>query len=87
MVAERPAAAMAMIQAMSSELADLTRQVVDLKVRVAAQRLGTYLLGFVDDPSATKADFRLPISKGLLAPWLGCRAENHLFLDRQRCRR
>jgi CRP-like cAMP-binding protein len=75
-VAERPAAAMAMIQAMSSELADLTRQVVDLKVRVAAQRLGTYLLGFVDDPSATKADFRLPISKGLLAPWLGCRAEN-----------
>jgi len=75
-VAEQPAAAMAMIRAMSVELADLTRQVVDLKVRVAAQRLGTYLLGFVDEPSATKVDFRLPISKGLLAPWLGCRAEN-----------
>jgi CRP-like cAMP-binding protein len=75
-VAEQPAAAMAMIQAMSSELADLTRQLVDLKVRVAAQRLGTYLLSFVDDPTATKVDFRLPISKGLLAPWLGCRAEN-----------
>ena len=76
LVAEQPATAMAMIRAMSSELANLTRQVVDLKVRVAAQRLGTYLLGFVDDPSAIKADFRLPVSKGLLAPWLGCRAEN-----------
>ena len=75
-VATQPAAAMAMMRAMSAELANLTRQVVDLKVRVAAQRLGTYLLSQVKEPAATKADFRLPITKGLLAPWLGCRAEN-----------
>jgi CRP/FNR family transcriptional activator FtrB len=50
--------------------------VVDLKVRVAAQRLGTYLLSLVSEPAASHADFRLPVSKGLLAPWLGCRAEN-----------
>src|SRR6202011_5815748 len=51
-------------------------QVVDLKVRIAAQRLGTYLLSLVAEPNADRAEFRLPVSKGLLAPWLGCRAEN-----------
>lgn len=76
LVETQPAAAMAMIRAMSSELANMTRQVVDLKVRVAAQRLGTYLLSLVKEPAATKAAFRLPVTKGLLAPWLGCRAEN-----------
>jgi len=65
-----------MMRAMSAELADMTRQVVDLKVRVAAQRLGTYLLSLVSEPAASTAEFRLPVSKGLLAPWLGCRAEN-----------
>jgi CRP-like cAMP-binding protein len=76
MVAEHPAAAIAMMRAMSSELANMTRQVVDLKVRVAAQRLGTYLLSLVKDPAANETQFRLPVNKGLLAPWLGCRAEN-----------
>ena len=75
-VATDPAAAMAMMRAMSAELASMTRQVVDLKIRVAAQRLGTYLLSLVRDPAAATAEFRLPVSKGLLAPWLGCRAEN-----------
>jgi CRP-like cAMP-binding protein len=75
-VAEQPAAAVAMMRAMSAELASMTRQVVDLKARIAAERLGTYLLSLVKEPSAARADFRLPVSKGLLAPWLGCRAEN-----------
>lgn len=75
-VAEQPAAAMAMMRAMSVELANMTRQVVDLKVRISAQRLGTYLLSQVKEPTAAKASFRLPVTKGLLAPWLGCRAEN-----------
>lgn len=75
-VAARPAAAMAMIDAMAAELGRMTRQVVDLKVRVAAQRLGTYLLSLVTDPDAAVAAFRLPIRKRLLAPLLGCRAEN-----------
>jgi CRP/FNR family transcriptional activator FtrB len=75
-VTAEPAAAMAMMRAVSSELANMTRQVVDLKVRIAAQRLGTYLLTQVKEPAAARAEFRLPVSKGLLAPWLGCRAEN-----------
>ena len=72
----QPAAAMAMMRAMSAELGNMTRQVVDLKVRIAAQRLGTYLLSQVKEPTATQAEFRLPVPKGLLAAWLGCRAEN-----------
>lgn len=46
-VTAEPAAAMAMMRAMSAELGAMTRQVVDLKVRIAAQRLGTYLLQLV----------------------------------------
>ena len=75
-VTAQPAAAMAMMRAMSAELGAMTRQVVDLKVRIAAQRLGSYLLKHVGEPTATQADFRLPVNKGLLASWLGCRAEN-----------
>ena len=75
-VTAQPAAAMAMMRALSAELGAMTRQVVDLKVRIAAQRLGTYLLNLVGEPTATQADFRLPVNKGLLASWLGCRAEN-----------
>jgi CRP-like cAMP-binding protein len=43
LVASRPSAAMAMMRAMSAELGNMTRRVVDLKVRIAAQRLGTLL--------------------------------------------
>ena len=75
-VTAQPAAAIAMMRAMSAELGNMTRQIVDLKVRVAAHRLGTFLLSQVKEPSAVRADFRLPVTKGLLAPWIGCRAEN-----------
>ena len=75
-VAAQPGAAMAMMHALASELDAMTRQVVDLKARIAAQRLGSYLLNMVSEPAAAKADFRLPVNKGLLASWLGCRAEN-----------
>jgi len=76
MVAARPPAAMAMMRAVSGELSAMTRQVIDLKVRIAAQRLGSYLLNLVDNSTAKTADFRLPVNKGLLASWLGCRPEN-----------
>jgi CRP/FNR family transcriptional activator FtrB len=69
-------AMMAVMRAMADELGTMTRQVVDLKARIAAQRLGTYLLSLVKESTTTEAAFRLPISKGLLAQWLGCRAEN-----------
>jgi len=76
LVSERPAAARAMLRAVSRDLGAMTQQVVELKRHVAAERLGAYLLSMVDDPGAGEAHFRLPFSKGLLASWLGCRAEN-----------
>jgi CRP/FNR family transcriptional regulator, transcriptional activator FtrB len=75
-VTAQPEAAVAMMRAMSAELGAMTHQVVELKARIAAQRLATYLLNMVNEPTAAKADFRLPVNKGLLASWLGCRAEN-----------
>jgi CRP/FNR family transcriptional regulator, transcriptional activator FtrB len=54
----------------------LVRQVQDLKLRTAAQRLGCYLLALANDPDATRAKFRLPFDKRLLAARLGCRQEN-----------
>jgi len=75
-VTAQPAAAMAMMRAMAAELGAMTRQVVDLKVRIVAQRLGTYLLNLVGESTTVHAELRLPVNKGLLASWLGCRAEN-----------
>ena len=74
---EREAAlANALLRTVSREFRTMVRQVRDLKLRTAAQRLGCYLLARVKDGEALKADFRLPFDKGLLAARLGCRQEN-----------
>ncbi|HUN40380.1 MAG TPA: cyclic nucleotide-binding domain-containing protein [Acetobacteraceae bacterium] len=54
----------------------LVRQVQDLKLRTAAQRLGCYLLALCSVPDAATDKFRLPFDKRLLAARLGCRQEN-----------
>jgi CRP/FNR family transcriptional activator FtrB len=54
----------------------MMREVRDLKLRSTTQRLGCYLLARVKDRSATRAEFRLPFDKGLLAAQIGCRQEN-----------
>lgn len=66
----------AFLCSMSRDYRNLIRQIRDLKVRTAAQRLGCYLLARVPDPSAASAEIRLPFEKGLLAARLGCRQEN-----------
>ena len=65
-----------LLRSVSREFRTMVRQVRDLKLRTAAQRLGCYLLARVKDGKAVKADFRLPFDKGLLAARLGCRQEN-----------
>ena len=65
-----------LLRSVSREFRTMVRQVRDLKLRTAAQRLGCYLLARVKDGEATRADFRLPFDKGLLAARLGCRQEN-----------
>jgi CRP/FNR family transcriptional regulator, transcriptional activator FtrB len=71
-----PSLANTLLRSVSREFRTMVRQVRDLKLRTAAQRLGCYLLARVKDGEATQADFRLPFDKGLLAARLGCRQEN-----------
>jgi CRP/FNR family transcriptional activator FtrB len=52
----------------------MVRQVCDLKLSTAAQRLGCYLLEL--SQQARGAQVRLPFGKQLLAAHLGCRPEN-----------
>ena len=66
----------ALLRAEALNFRALVRQVLDLKLRTAAQRLGCYLLALAEDPEATVANFRLPFDKRLLAARLGCRQEN-----------
>jgi CRP/FNR family transcriptional activator FtrB len=65
-----------LLRSVSREFRTMVRQVRDLKLRTAAQRLGCYLLARVKDGEAHRAEFRLPFDKGLLAARLGCRQEN-----------
>jgi len=76
MIEREPELSLALLRSLSGEFRALVRQIRDLKVRTTAQRLACYLLALVPDPSAEKADFRLPFEKGLLAARLGCRQEN-----------
>jgi CRP/FNR family transcriptional activator FtrB len=66
----------ALLHAEAVNFRSLVRQVQDLKLRTAAQRLGCYLLALAEDPEAITARFRLPFDKRLLAARLGCRQEN-----------
>ena len=66
----------ALLRAEALNFRSLVRQVQDLKLRTAAQRLGCYLLALTNDSDAKTADFRLPFDKRLLAARLGCRQEN-----------
>ena len=66
----------ALLRAEALNFRSLVRQVQDLKLRTAAQRLGCYLLALTHEPDAKTADFRLPFDKRLLAARLGCRQEN-----------
>lgn len=76
-IVEREApVANALLRSVSREFRTMVRQVRDLKLRTAAQRLGCYLLARVKEGTANKAEFRLPFDKGLLAARLGCRQEN-----------
>jgi CRP/FNR family transcriptional activator FtrB len=68
--------ASALLRSVSHEVRTMVHQVRDLKLRSATQRLGCYLLARVDDREASKAEFRLPFDKRLLAAQIGCRQEN-----------
>ncbi|HUN39389.1 MAG TPA: cyclic nucleotide-binding domain-containing protein [Acetobacteraceae bacterium] len=76
LISQQPSLATTMLQGLSFDLTTVTRHVIDLKLRTATQRLGCYLLRLAADAAGNRADFRLPVRKGLLADLIGCRQEN-----------
>jgi CRP/FNR family transcriptional activator FtrB len=76
LIGQRPSLAGTMLLGLSLDSDAVTRQVIDLKLRTASQRLGCYLLRLAHDIHANRAEFRLPVRKGLLAAQIGCRQEN-----------
>jgi len=76
MTASRPALALELMRSISRDSVSAIWQIVDLKTRKTAERLGHYLLSLVADPDAVSAEYRLPFQKGMLAGKLGCRQEN-----------
>lgn len=71
-----PKLAITMLRGVSVDVEAATRQVLDLKLRNSAQRLGCFLLSLVPDSAAPPVQLRLPYRKRLLAARLGCRYEN-----------
>lgn len=71
-----PSLATAMLRRVSLDSQSATKQVLNLKLRTTAQRLGCYLLSLVRNPAGNQAEFLLPVQKGMIAGQLGCRFEN-----------
>jgi CRP-like cAMP-binding protein len=76
LTAAHPALAGTFLRAASVDIVSANRQIVDLKVRKIAQRLGCYLLSLADDLDTHPVDIRLPFRKSLLAGKLGCGQES-----------
>jgi CRP/FNR family transcriptional regulator, transcriptional activator FtrB len=65
-----------LMRAQAQDFRAMVRQVCDLKLRTAAQRLGCYLLELAQEQYVRGSQLRLPIGKQLLAARIGCRHEN-----------
>jgi CRP/FNR family transcriptional activator FtrB len=70
-----PRLAMAMMASLSQHYRQLVRQVADLKLRTAAQRLGCYLLALAESQNGGE-QVNLTIDKRLLAARLGATPEH-----------
>jgi CRP/FNR family transcriptional regulator, transcriptional activator FtrB len=73
---DSPELAAALMRAQALDYAALVRDVCDLKLRTAAERLVDYLLELVADQNADTLHLHLPVGKHILAAHLGCRQEN-----------
>lgn len=72
-----PALGSVLMHAQALEFRAMVREVCDLKLRTAAERLGCYLLELSQEQqSRNNNQLRLPIGKQLLAARIGCRHEN-----------
>jgi CRP/FNR family transcriptional regulator, transcriptional activator FtrB len=72
-----PALASVLMRTQALDFRAMVREVCDLKLRTAAERLGCYLLELSQEQQGRdSSQLRLPIGKQLLAARIGCRHEN-----------
>jgi CRP/FNR family transcriptional regulator, transcriptional activator FtrB len=76
LIRTEPQIAFALMGTLARNYRSMTRQVRDLKLRTATQRLACYLLSLMTDRDAKAARLRLPFHKALLAGRLGCRQDS-----------
>jgi CRP/FNR family transcriptional regulator, transcriptional activator FtrB len=76
LIRTEPQIAFALMGTLARNYRSMTRQVRDLKLRTATQRLACYLISLVTDREAKSARLRLPFHKALLAGRLGCRQDS-----------
>lgn len=65
-----------LMRAQALDYMAMVREVSELKLRTAAERLADYLLELAQGQSDDAVQLRLPIDKQILAARLGCRQEN-----------
>jgi CRP/FNR family transcriptional regulator, transcriptional activator FtrB len=72
-----PALGSVLMRVQALDFRAMVREVCDLKLRTAAERLGCYLLELSQEQQGrNSSQLRLPIGKQLLAARIGCRHEN-----------
>ena len=76
MIQARPQLGLALLEHTLDTGQRLSKELMQLKLRSAAQRLAGFLLGLVVDPDITPARFVLPFEKQFLAAKIGCSQEN-----------
>jgi CRP/FNR family transcriptional activator FtrB len=73
-LAEDPQLALTLLATLSKQYRDMVRNIKNLKLRSAVQRLGCYLVSEFGD-AAAGTEVRLPVDKKLLASHLGMTPE------------
>jgi len=76
MIRARPALAFPFFDHALAATREQTVELCAMKLRSSVQRLAAFLLGLVDDPTASPARFVLPYEKRFLAAKIGCTQEN-----------
>jgi CRP-like cAMP-binding protein len=76
MIQSRPQLGLALLEHSLDTGQRLSKELTQIKLRSAAQRLAKFLLGLVADPETTPARFVLPFEKQFLAAKIGCSQEN-----------
>jgi CRP-like cAMP-binding protein len=75
-IRDQPSVGLSFFNHALTGIQEQARELCDLKLRSAVQRLAAFLLNMVDDPAMNPVRFVLPYEKRFLAAKIGCSQEN-----------